>query len=578
MSGRPFGTPRLHAPPSGKSLCQRGRLWRRDETDTAAVVLLNPQAGAELTDAVVFPADSTEGAGIKFFIDPAGPSIRGGEVTSTQWDAASRGADSVAFGFDTVASGEGSMAVGRGASATHAGSFVWSDSNTLSASTQADEVTFGAAGGFRVLGDGASVPAYTAGDIYLDAANTVVTGKLTVTGLIDPTGLQCVQQLASPVGSVAATGTYWVLDGPPTTPMFTDSAGIDFVLNSAAPGIGAFVNLAGAPYVYFDTNNTERMRIENDGKIGVGTSAPDRTFVVNNATFPQIIASTSTSSVYGVFGVSSGVATIGGQDNALSAWTKLHVSDNADCILCKDGGYVGIGTTSPAYPLDVAKPGVSTSGAAAGYFGGAWHSGNHTANVQIKASQAMLTSSVIWISDERVKTNISPLEGMSRVISALKPRSYNYIDTVSLGSQREYGFIAQEVKEVLPDTVHVMNAPDQYVPNIYKHAKFKEGTATFSEPHGITEREGVMCCHFEDKTVRNEIPFKVVDKFTITLTLELGEQEIFVYGTPIDDYHTLNYESLTTVALAGVQELIAENTDLKARVARLEAIVEGLPK
>ena len=39
------------------------------------------------------------------------------------------------------------------------------------------EVTFGTNSGFRVLGDGAGVPAYSGGQIYFDAVETVVTGK-----------------------------------------------------------------------------------------------------------------------------------------------------------------------------------------------------------------------------------------------------------------------------------------------------------------------------------------------------------------------------------------------------------------
>jgi hypothetical protein len=246
---RAFGAPRLRAPSNDVSSCQRGRLWRRDETEEGGTVRLNPQAGTRATDIVVFPAESTEGPGPKLFFDPQGPSLRAGEVTGAQWDVVNRGADSVAFGFDTVASGAGSMAIGSGAIAAHSGSFVWSDSNSIASSIQNNETTFGTDGGFRVLSNGPGTPAYTPGDIYLDATHTVVTGKLTVKGLIDSTGLQCQQQLISPVGAVASTGTYWVMNGAPTIPMFTDSFGIDFILNSATPVIGAFVNIAGTPNV-----------------------------------------------------------------------------------------------------------------------------------------------------------------------------------------------------------------------------------------------------------------------------------------------------------------------------------------
>jgi len=232
----------------GVPACQQGRVWRRTEQPDglAAVVRLNPHSGAEPTDTVVFPAASTEGASARFFFDPQGPALRGGRTTGDEWDEARRGADSVALGLDTVASGDQSLALGSGASATHDGSLVWSSGVADAASLFEEEVTFAAAGGFRVLAAGPGVPAYVpgAGDIYLDAPNTVVTGKLTVTGLIDPTGLQCAQQAVAPVGTVPTTGTFWVRNDAPTVPMFTNSVGTSLPLATGTSYSGVFENTA----------------------------------------------------------------------------------------------------------------------------------------------------------------------------------------------------------------------------------------------------------------------------------------------------------------------------------------------
>jgi len=64
----------------------------------------------------------------------------------------------------------------------------------------------------------------------LTAGEATIIGKLTVGGLIDPTGLQCQQQAVAPVGAVAATGTFWVQTHTPTNPMFTDSSGASTLL------------------------------------------------------------------------------------------------------------------------------------------------------------------------------------------------------------------------------------------------------------------------------------------------------------------------------------------------------------
>lgn len=54
-----------------------------------------------------------------------------------------------------------------------------------------------------------------------------ITGKLTVGGLIDPTGLVLVEQASDPASTGAGEGTFWVRDDSPNVPMFTDDAGVD---------------------------------------------------------------------------------------------------------------------------------------------------------------------------------------------------------------------------------------------------------------------------------------------------------------------------------------------------------------
>ena len=67
--------------------------------------------------------------------------------------------------------------------------------------------------------------------LAVNAAGATVTGKLTVTGLIDPTGLVVDEQATVP-GGVPAAGkaTFWVKDDTPNTAYFTDDGGTDHQL------------------------------------------------------------------------------------------------------------------------------------------------------------------------------------------------------------------------------------------------------------------------------------------------------------------------------------------------------------
>jgi len=64
----------------------------------------------------------------------------------------------------------------------------------------------------------------------VDTAGTTVNGKLTVTGLIDPTGLTMVEQASNPGTVAPGNGTIWVRNDVPNVPVFTNDAGTNFDL------------------------------------------------------------------------------------------------------------------------------------------------------------------------------------------------------------------------------------------------------------------------------------------------------------------------------------------------------------
>lgn len=63
------------------------------------------------------------------------------------------------------------------------------------------------------------------------------------------------------------------------------------------------------------------------------------------------------------------------------------------------------------------------------------------------------------VSDERLKKDIEPLESATSIISQLNPVTYHYksdeYNFLSSSTHKEFGFIAQEVNEVLPEIVNV---------------------------------------------------------------------------------------------------------------------------
>ena len=66
------------------------------------------------------------------------------------------------------------------------------------------------------------------------------------------------------------------------------------------------------------------------------------------------------------------------------------------------------------------------------------------------------TGTIVDVSDRRLKENLLPVSAVSSQLLQLQAYSYNMIDNED--KRREYGLIAQEVQEVFPELVSVVDS------------------------------------------------------------------------------------------------------------------------
>jgi len=207
-----------------------------------------------------------------------------------------------------------------------------------------------------------------------------------------------------------------------------------------------FYNKGDGDYIFRTTDsNTERMRISNGGKVGIGVESPGAPLeVVSTRNADTWSSGASQLNVlnyngYGTwYGMSFAVSQTRG-NGVIQTFNKNSGGAAYALELQPSGGSVGIGVASPSYQL------------------------------QLSTNSAAKPSSTTWTvsSDQRIKEDIvdANLDTCYENIKKLKLKYYKLRDDIieldpMFKDAHKLGWIAQEVEEVLPKCVTTI--PEQY--------------------------------------------------------------------------------------------------------------------
>jgi len=245
-------------------------------------------------------------------------------------------------------------------------------------------------------------------------------------------------------------------------------------------------------------------------------------------------------------------------------------------IISADGKIL-LGTGTPTYRFEINGSAYSTV-FTSGY---RYTSSNQQAtpnpttdSISLKTQYGIWASIFYATSDQRIKKDVKPVkeEEALQVVRQIKPVTYQYIDQINRHNQIEYGFIAQQVKSILP---YAVKTETDFIPNIYDLAYF----STLTQSTTILTLRNKIITDIEKNDIIKIIDlmeyqqaYKVIDTGISTIVIDGNlestivqhpfmkrdnskENTVFVYGKQVTDLQVLDKPAIFSVGIAAMKEL-----------------------
>ena len=173
------------------------------------------------------------------------------------------------------------------------------------------------------------------------------------------------------------------------------------------------------------------------------------------------------------------------------------------------------------------------------------------------------------VSDKRIKYDINIFNDsnlMEKFLS-LKLTTFKYISKNN--SINHLGFIAQEVEKIFPNSV---SYGKEFIPNINKNVDCSNNQLIFTPDFDISFLNVDDLLLVEDKRV-NIIK---IENNIITINESFNKSSVFVYGTQVNDFRSIDKTYLYSINILATQELIRINKEQKGIIENQQKRIESI--
>jgi len=187
-----------------------------------------------------------------------------------------------------------------------------------------------------------------------------------------------------------------------------------------------------------------------------------------------------------------------------------------------------------------------------------------------------LTSSTTTFSDSRIKTNIADINDISALdmIMKIEPKNYNYIDVDERGTNNVIGFIAQQIREVIPEAVTI---GEEFIPNIYKYYQVISNNSILVDDLNINKI--YIGCYLKLRINNVTIIGKVIEKINkiikVDITLDIN-YKCLIYGVKINDFNFIDKTYIYTLNVCATQELYRRIEEQKKEIDELKLAISKI--